>query len=250
MRFLATALTLVAVSLLAVAAHSAQPAVSYMVSPIDLEVAVAPGNAAIAALTVRNNSARTTAFSAKVERSAGAWAAAPFLKVDPAEFSIQPGRTIALRVSAAVPKGVEGSRYAYLVISPLPLPALNGNYVVGITPQIAARVAVRVKGTERVQAGLQSIAARRVNGGIEVRLVFSNKASNTHVRLSGELTVADESGKELRRVPVSKGPVFIYPGSLWERTLALDDLPRGPFVVRAVLDYGASSLSVGTVTLR
>lgn len=236
-------LALLGVLVSALSAQAQHRTLSFTLAPAELDLSIAAGTEVKAPLTVSNGSAEAMRFHA-APRDISDPALSVRVVVEPTDFAVDPGKPIILRVTVTIPKDARGGRYAGILVSGVPLDFLGTGPTA--VPAILAKVLVRVPGTEVVAAGIQSIAARPIEGGAEVRVVFANQG-NIHVRARGRLAVLDARGKS--ELTQSLGEGLLLPSEVRRFEAKVEGLVPGPHVFRAVFDYGADTLSVGTVKL-
>src|SRR2546427_166930 len=113
----------------------AQP-LHYGISPAEIELVPPPGGTASGILVVYNQSERRIRFTVSLEdifiRPSGTmdvlapgsvpWSAVALSKVTPAQFDLDPSRTMRVRITVTVPATARGGRYAVIVVSPTPDP--------------------------------------------------------------------------------------------------------------------------------
>jgi hypothetical protein len=176
---------------------------------------------------------------------------AAMTRLAPAEFEIEGGQAMAVRVTVTVPPEARGGRYGVIVVSPTPvLQAAGPRATVSVAvPRLAARLLVPIRGTAVLRGAITGmVAAPRPNRrGADVKVIFRN-SGNVHVRAQGEVTILGADGALLARLPVAEATVL--PGGVREFRVAWDAPPLSPgtYTVRAVLDYGADALVAGELT--
>ena len=241
----------------------AQP-IRYGISPGELELAPASGGTASAVLVVYNKAANTARMRVAVQdlniRPDGVtdvlepgklpWSVARFTRVQPAEFDLEPARQMPVRVVVTVPPNARGGLYGMLVVTSTPVlqvGAGKGTFVV-VTPTLAARLLVAIRGTEVVEGAIVNmLAAPRPRGaGADIRVAFRNKG-NVHLHTRGEIELLDASGQRLGKMPLPEAVVL--PAGVREFKISWDkSLGPGTYTVRAVIDYGADVLVSGELT--
>ena len=242
----------------------AQP-LRFGISPGDLELVPAPGGTASATLLVMNHSAQRVRFQVQIQdiflRPGGEmdvlpagtleWSVAKMARVTPAEFELEAGQAMPVRVSVTVPPDARGGRYGAVVVSPSPILQAGGvrGTISIVVPKLAARLLVPVKGTEVVRGAITSMLAapRPGSRGADVKVVFRN-SGNVHVRTTGELTILNADGRQLARLPIPEA--LVLPSSVREFRLTWEAgaLDPGVYTVRAMMDYGAEVLVAGELT--
>ena len=246
----------------AASAGQAQP-LSFGLSPPEVELVPAPGGTASGVVVVYSRSGRRVRFRASVEdiaiRPSGivdllrpgttAWSLAGLTRVLPAEFDLDPDRSLPLRVTVTVPSDARGGRYGAVVVAPTPVLQTTG--VTGtlsvVVPKLAARLLVKVRGTEVVSADIVAMVAAPRPPGADVRVTFKN-TGNVHVRVQGFVALLDASGRQVGKVALSD--VVVLPGGVREfRAAWATPLPPGTYTVRTVLDYGGPVLLAGETGL-
>ena len=167
-----------------------------------------------------------------------AWSCANWVKVVPEEFDISPGKFSEVRVSIAVPEGMQGGYYAMLFFETTPSYVEKG---IGVNFRIGAFVQVTIPGTEIRQARLADMV---VPNPRSTELHIFNDG-NVLVRPKGKLRVSDAQGKRIAQIEINPDNLGILPKTLRKFPMTLDVLPRGTYLLRAEIDYGSSSLLVG-----
>lgn len=258
--------TLTAAAFLIVVAASAlgaQP-VRFGISPGDLELVPGPGGTASATLLVMNHSQTRLRFRVAAQdiflRPGGEldvlpagtleWSVAKFARITPAEFDLEGGRAMPVRVSVTVPADARGGRYGAIVVSPSPLlqtGSAGGTFSI-VVPRLAARLLVPVKGTEVVRGAITNMLAapRPAAKSADLKVVFRN-TGNVHVRASGEVQILSPAGAPVAKLAIPEA--LILPSSVREFRLTWEaqTLEPGTYTVRAVIDYGGDVLVAGEV---
>ena len=241
----------------------AQP-LHYGISPAEIELVPPPGGTASGILVVYNQSERRIRFTVSLEdifiRPSGTmdvlapgsvpWSAVALSKVTPAQFDLDPSRTMRVRITVTVPADARGGRYAVIVVSPTPVlqTSVVGGTVSVIVPKLAAKLLVPVHGTEDVHGDIVSMVAAPLPGGkgADVKVVFKN-TGNVHVRTTGYLLVLDPAGQQVSKIALPD--TLDLPSSMREfkATWAAAVLSPGPYTLRAVVDYGGAALVAGEI---
>ena len=241
----------------------AQP-LRYGISPAEIELVPPPGGTASGILVVYNQSDRRIRFSVSLEdifiRPSGtmdvlapgsmAWSAAALSKVTPAQFDLDPARSIRVRITVTVPADARGGRYGVIVVSPTPVlqTSVAGGTVSVIVPKLAAKLLVPVHGTEVVGGDIVNMLAAPLPGGkgADIKIVFKN-TGNVHVRTSGYLLVLDSAGHQVTKIGLPD--TLVLPSSVREfkATWATTTLSQGTYTLRAVMDYGGTALVAGEI---
>jgi hypothetical protein len=243
---------------------SGQP-LEFGLTPPELELVPSPGGTASGVLVVFNRSPRRVRFRVTVEdiyiRPSGtvdvlkppstSWSVAAMSRIQPAEFDLDPDHQIPVRVSVTVPADARGGRYGALIVSPSPVLQMTGvrGTIAVITPKLAAKLLVPIRGTEVVQGDLiNMLAAARPGGkGADIKIVFKN-TGNVHVRARGTLVLLDAAGRALGKVELDES--IVLPGNAREFAVPwTKPLDPGTYTARATIDFGGSVLLAGETTL-
>ncbi|HXF82129.1 MAG TPA: hypothetical protein VNN19_05200 [bacterium] len=235
------------------------------ISPGELELVPGPGGTASGTLLVANYTPQRVRFQVQVAdiflRASGEldvlppgklpWSVAAMTRLTPAEFELEGGQAMAVRVAVTVPADARGGRYGVIVVSPTPVFQAGGprGTVSIAVPRLAARLLVPIRGTEVLRGAITGMVAAPRPGrrGADVKVIFRN-GGNVHVRAQGEVVILGADGGLLARLPVAEATIL--PGGWREFRVAWDAPPLSPgaYTVRAVLDYGADALVAGELT--
>lgn len=168
--------------------------------------------------------------------------ASSWIKVDPADFILQPRENKEINITISPPKKAEpGGHYATIYFQPLvPVEVLSPQ-----TAYVVARVGVLafliVKGEiiEKASIGNLQTADFQQFGPLEFKISFKNEG-NIHLLASGSLGIWDWWGKEVAKLDFK--PTMVLPKTSQELT---DVWPKkyllGKFSAQAKLVYGSEN---------
>ena len=244
--------------LLLFSAGSAQ-AISISVAPIRVEHNVPAGGDLTEAISISNDDPFPVHIRVKVEDwsltkegsvsfSPGAsqpFSAAPWIKVNPREFDLQPGQPQDIRYSLTVPKEATPGGYRAAIIFatvPRPTPGEKQKRVM-----LEGRIATILYETVGRPApsgeitGLSVITSKE--GKPEFLISFKNTGS-VHLRTRGEIIIRDKAGKEIGKAPLPDVPIL--PQSDRDFKVAWEaKLPAGEYVAELLMDIGRKELLAG-----
>lgn len=251
-------------------ASSASGQISVEVSPLRVELTAGPGSSTTQAITVTNAGkdpirvrATTTdwdlskdgapQFEGVVE--GGPFSATSWIRVAPPEQVIEPGKEVIVRFSLAVPSGIQAGGYRTGVLfefGPLTTnPAARGRDVM-FKSRIATLIYVSI-GQPAMAAEMTDLAVR--NAGAQTQVVATiRNSSRRYVRTRGSLVLYDQSGRNVREVPVPDVPLL--PESQREVAISLVEPDKqltvapGDYKVEVRIDVGLPALLVGETSLK
>jgi P pilus assembly chaperone PapD len=266
------ALTIALAALLAIGLATG-PAAAQMtveVSPLRVELSVAPGGSHTQAVSLTNQGDSPVRIRATVEdwylskdgtpqyqpAKPGTWTtASAWVRVAPPEQVVAPGQQAMVRFTTTVPAGTTDGGYRSAVLFEFGPP--GGDPVArGRDVQFRSRVATTVYvtvGQPAPKVELTNLTARAVAGRPPEVVATLQNASRANVRTKGVLTVYDKAGTVVRQIDVPNAPVL--PES--ERDLAIPTagereppLAPGEYRVEVKIDVGLRELLVGETVLK
>jgi len=172
---------------------------------------------------------------------------APWLSVNPLEFTLAPAENRAVSYTVSVPADAPDGTYWTVLFfdSAVPGAEERAGAGIGIVSRVRVGHFVYVDVGEPSREG--SIVGLRYDPGSEappsVRVQFSNRGTGL-LRLTGSVEVRDAGGALVRSVGVEGEASF--PGATHDIEFPLPSpLPAGSYTLLAVLDYGDSSVLLG-----
>lgn len=233
-------------------------------NPIRVEQTAQPGERLTDAITFNNTGDRPIHIVVSIEdwdllmdgtpvfQKAGSLpgSIAPWIRVNPSEFDLEPGERIDVRYTVAVPKEASpGGFRGAVVFSNEPRPIL-GQRPAQITAKgrIATLVYLTV-GRPTSTAKITGLSATPGKGKkMEIALDLYNDGP-VHFRTKGEVRIRDENGRTLGKVPLPNVPVLPDHRRLivleWDR----GDI-NGAYLLEAVLDLGRPELIAAEAKIR
>lgn len=242
--------------------------VSVEVSPLRVELPMAPGATRTQAITLTNtgkDAVRVRATIAdwslskdgapqfEVPGEGAAYSASSWIKITPPEVVMQPGLSSAVRFSLTVPSGVEAAGYRTGILFDL-MPA-SGEPIARGPVMVRSRIATLIYVNVGQPAAAVDLIDLRVRSLAETTQVVGTlrNTSRRTVRTRGSLVISGASGVAVREIPVPDVPVL--PES--ERDVAIvafergaNALPPGDYRVELRIDVGLAALIIGETTLK
>ena len=175
--------------------------------------------------------------SGSIKRSA-----APWIKIDPAEFTMKPNERKETNVKLTVPQNVSGGYYAAILVHLIPEVPPEMKIVTTIrTWRMASIVELTVTGWKRPRAKI-GISELKVEPSSEGRgLAFTTtiqNKGNVHARGEGSLTITTREGRRLAELPLKAGRGTVFPESMRDFKAVLErELPSGEYFVDATFRY-------------
>jgi len=263
------AVTAAAIAALLITVGTASAQVSVEVSPLRVELTAGPGSTTTQGITVSNAGTEplrvraiatdwdlsrdgAPQFESAVE--GGPYSATSWIRVAPPEQVIEPGKNTIVRFSLSVPADVTPGGYRTGVLfefgSATASPLARGRQVM-FKSRIATLIYVSV-GQPPMAAELTDLSVKTLGPQTNVIAVVKN-SSRRYVRTRGNLILFDQSGRNVREVPVPDVPLL--PESEREVSITVIDADKhlvvdpGSYKVELRMDVGLPALLVGETTL-
>ncbi len=263
-------LIVAAATALLLVASPASAQVSVEVSPLRVELTAGPGSTTTQAITVTNagsEAVRVRAIATDWDLSrdgapqfegvpeGGPFSATSWIRVAPPEQIIEPGKDATVRFSLAVPAAMQPGGYRTGVLFEFGSAAVNpvgrGRQVM-FKSRIATLIYVSV-GQPTMSAELTDLAVRTQGKQTHVVATVKN-SSRRYVRTRGNLILFDQTGRNVREIPVPDVPLL--PESEREVSIMVIDpdkpvaIEPGDYKVEVRMDVGLPALLVGETTLK
>ena len=264
--------TLIAAGVVALLAYATPAAaqISMEVSPLRVELIAGPGSTTTQAITVTNagkDPVRVRAVATDWDLSkngapqfegvieGGPYSATSWIRVAPPEQVIEPGKDATVRFSMSVPADLQPGGYRTGVLfefGPAAADPTSRGRQVMFKSRIATLIYVSI-GQPAMAAELTDLTVR--NTGPQTQVVATVKnSSRRYVRTRGNLILFDQSGRNVREIPMPDVPLL--PES--EREVAItvidpdmhDPITPGDYKVEVRMDVGLPALLVGETTLK
>jgi hypothetical protein len=235
-------------------------------SPMRLEFVLTPGLAQSGPLTVNNESAApirvraeildfyiddqgtpqfAASYPAEVENSCRSW-----LSLNPMETEVPARSSVIVRYTLRVPQ-VATARGFHCAAGFTTLPAATEFNGTGLKTAIRmVAVFYAVVGQPAIEGELSTISMEYVKGDEPTwrAVVVVKNGGFKYFRALGELTVLDESGALIQTTPFPSLPVL--PQRSQRLLIPLKNVsPDHKYTLRARVDFGASEIQEGVVTL-
>src|SRR5262245_28387082 len=261
---------LAAVVTLLMCAPPASAQISVEVSPLRVELTAGPGSSTTQAITVANAGkdpvrVRATATDWDLSKDGvpqfegvaegGPYSATAWIRVAPPETVIEPGKETTVRFSLAVPAGIQAGGYRTGVLfefgSVTTNPASRGRDVM-FKSRIATLIYVSI-GQPAMAAELTDLGIKKAGDQPQVVATIKN-SGRRYARTRGSLVLYDQSGRNVREVPVPDVPLL--PESEREVAITVVDPEKqltvapGDYKVEVRIDVGLPALLVGETSLK
>ena len=244
-----------------------EPRFSLTVSPLLVELQGQPGQTLPFDISVANpDTGRPARFSVSVaalrqdlsgnyriapdgseERSA-----APWIKVSPESFSLEPGKSQLVRGELTFPRTFRGGAYAGVVLTLQPEegPAegprqvIRNEFVVvveavAVTPGV--RPDMHINNLVVLPASQKGLEMYAQQYGPRALLFVAEVVNegNVHGFVSGTLSIWDAAGRKLQQIPLGSGRGAVLPGSTVRvGSILTKGLPPGEYTLQGVINYG------------
>lgn len=167
-----------------------------------------------------------------------AWSCAKWVRAIPQELDIPAGKSQDVRISIAVPEGMQGGYYAMVFFETHPSYVEKG---IGINFRIGALTQVTIPNTEMYQAKLADMTFPKMT---ETQIEIFNEG-NVLIRPKGKVKIFNAAKKKVAQVEFNPMRLGILPKSLRKFPTALGTLAPGAYQLKAEIDYGTRYLLVG-----
>ena len=243
--------------------------VSVEVSPLRVELKVAPGATHTQAITLTNTGKEAVRVRALLQdwflskegapqfqdpEEGRAFSASQWLRFAPPEVVIQPATEATVRFTLTVPQGVDAAGYRSGIMFQLspaagdPVAARRG---VSVRSQIATLIYANVGEPPAGTIDLTDLRSRVAPEQTMIIATLKNTGRRT-VRTKGTVTIQTAAGAAIRDVPMPDVPLL--PDSERDVAIVIADaakpLPPGEYRIEVKIDVGLSALIVGETTLK
>lgn len=256
--------------LLLAGAYTAAAQTSVEVSPLRVELKMAPGQATTQAVTLTNMGKEAVRIRATLTDwyltregtpqfeeplAARKFAATSWTRLAPPELVLEPRQEGTVRFSLTVPAGVDPAGYRTGIIFDFAPAALGPLAQTAKTVTVRNRIATLIYahvGTPPATVDLTDLRSRVAPEQTVIFATLKNTSSRS-VRTKGTLRLLDANGKVVREVPVPDVPVL--PESERDVAITVSDaaappLPDGEYRVELRIDVGLPEVIVGETTLK
>jgi len=173
------------------------------------------------------------------------YSAAPWIRINPREFTLEPGQSQMVRYSLTVPRDAAPGGYRAAIIFATVSPPTPGERQKRVA--LEGRIATILYETvgKPIPSGEITGLSFQVNpeGRPEFTISFQNTGP-VHIRTRGEITIRDKGGKEVAKVPLPDLPIL--PQSRRDFKIAGEGkLPPGQYVAELIMDIGRKELLAG-----
>jgi len=175
--------------------------------------------------------------SGSIKRSA-----APWIKINPAEFTMKPNERKETNVKLTVPQNVSGGYYAVILVHLIPEVPPEMKIGTIRTWRMASIVELTVTGWKRPRAkiGISELKVEPSSEGkgLAFTTTIQNKG-NVHARGEGSLAITTTAGRRLAELPLKAGRGTVFPESARDFKAVLErELAPGEYFADATFRYG------------
>jgi hypothetical protein len=227
------------------------------VSPVKMELAMAPGSSYNIPLTVHNGTSDATHVQATLVDYGvapnGDYQVAPvgsradslmrWASINPREFDLPAGTTQQVKLSIAVPQSSDLSG-EYAGIAFFQTRAVRRANAVAFSVRVATKIYMTIPNTVKLAGAITKMTASAGSGEETYRVLFKN-LGNAHVYLRGELDIS-KGGQTVERIKMPDEMLVERGG---ERLVELSGnaLPAGKYDATATIDYGGKTMTGGEI---
>jgi mannose-6-phosphate isomerase-like protein (cupin superfamily) len=247
---------------------AAQPQLSMEVTPLRVELKMMAKAAHTQAITLRNDSSAAVHVRARVDEywlsldgtpqfkfatPGEPYSAAPWVRLNPSELTIQPGTTATVRATTSVPADAFEGSYRCAVMFEFDPPGLDSR-TARKDMQFRGRVATLIYatvGNPKPGVELADLQALPTKSGMPDIVALLTNSGRAYVRTKGTMIITMADGRPVRDVPLPSVPVL--PESRRELrvpTVGPQDPPLQPgsYKIEIRIDVGQTALLVGETT--
>ena len=234
-------------------------AISISVAPIRVEHNVPAGGNLTEAISILNDDSSPVHVRVRIEdwslTKDGAvgfvpggsqpFSAAPWIKVNPREFDLQPGQSQGVRYSLTVPKETAPGGYrAAIIFATVPRPSPGEKQKQVMLEGRIATILYETVGRPAPSGEITGLSVITSKEGKPEFLVSFKNTGSVHLRTRGEIRVRDKAGKEIGKAPLPDLPIL--PRSDRDFKVAWEaKLPAGEYVAELLMDIGRKELLAG-----
>lgn len=168
--------------------------------------------------------------------------AAPWIKTDPVEFTIEPNQMKDIHVEITVPRNVSGGYYAAILVHLVPEVPPDVRIRTLRSWRMASLVELTVIGWKKPLARIGIRELKVEPSSEEIGLSFAatvENKGNVHARGEGTLTVTTKEGRRLAELPLKAGRGTVFPETVRNFSTVLDrELPSGEYFADVTFKYG------------
>ncbi len=192
------------------------------ISPDTIDVPVSEGHNSLPSINVGNGSDKPVDFKVEVvgygqgvggssqglEPDTNPLSAVSYIKFDPAEFHLKPGEKQSVDLTAYIPEGTQGGRYAILLVVTSP----KGEEAVKTVSRLGVLIRLTIAGSHfDTKGSIKLVEAGRIepNKPIPIKVTYANEG-NVHYKVQSSATISNAQGDILGKV-VSKS-ALVLPG--------------------------------------
>jgi hypothetical protein len=266
-------LFLIAFSATFFASTTSYSQVQLALSPMLVELELAPGTRRVFSLRLDNgsneNSMNLIAYTGDmmeeqdgaykvIEKGQSEFSCADWIKLSETEFTIPPSGSKEIKAEITVPRDAGGGRYAAVVFEIVPekreagkddLGSVTYHFRMPAFVELSIRrfgwTAKKVSITDFKVEAFSSEAVEKKYGPGSMRFTASVKnEGKVHVIGKGNLLIKTPDGKRKRQVPLGGGRGAVIPGATVDFTSILRKLPPGEYIAQAMIKYGSPSPAV------
>lgn len=246
---------IILIALLALVLPTSPALAQLGVGPDSIDVTVSRGDNSLSPVTVRNESDKPVDFKVELagygqgidgrskvlEPDSNPLSALSYIKFDPAEFHLEPGEKQRIDLIASIPEGIEGGRYAILLVVTDP----KGEGPVKTVSRLGVLIKLTIAGSHLDTKGsikLVEPGGIEPNTPIPIKVIYANEG-NIHYKVQSSATISNAQGDILGKVG-SKSAVVLpgYSRELIAEWVPTRDLELGVYNILATV-----SLEDGTV---
>jgi P pilus assembly chaperone PapD len=258
-RFIRTGCLILLLSLMSILPLAMAEAISISVSPIRVEHNVPAGGNLTEAISVLNDDISPVHIRVKIEdwslTREGAvsfapggsqpFSAAPWIRVNPREFDLQPGQSQSARYALTVPKDANPGGYrAAIIFATVPRPTPGEKQKRVMFEGRIATILYETVGRPAPSGEITGLSMEPNKEGKPEFLISFKNTGSVHLRTRGEIIIRDKAGKEIGKAPLPDLPIL--PRSDRDFKVAWEaKLPAGEYVAELLMDIGRKELLAG-----
>lgn len=245
----------------------AQGPLSVEVTPLRVELKMAPKATHTQAITLRNDSAAAVHVRVRVDdywlsidgtpqfklATAGEpFSASGWIRTNPSDFTLRPGETTTVRATTTVPADTLEGGYRCGIMFEFDPPGTDPK-TARKDMQFRGRVATIVYatvGAPKADVDLADLQVRPTDSPMPDVVALLANAGRAYIRTKGTLVISTMEGRRVRELPLPNVPVLPESRRELRVSTASQDppLPPGRYKVEIRVDVGLPALLVGETT--
>lgn len=174
---------------------------------------------------------------------------AKWVQFNPTDFSLEPKKSVRVRISATVPDDFTEECWAMIFFTSRPMPVKGDQFQLNISMRVGCKLFITPSAAPAATGRIVDMNLL-TKSGPQVEVAFENTSAR-QLRVQGKVELRDEAGSVVATGELQPQRAQILSRTKRQILAALDKpLAPGTYRVKAVLDYGAKALSAGEMKVK